>query len=690
MGDRVSAANIRVLLLLVLLLASWLYIGQHWLSEHGPRSAAAPAARPAQVERPITSVTAIGELPQAATFSPAPDFVSRLDAVPRGEEMYEAENGVRYVLYQVEHDVLDMDPRRYVRMISEPVSTAGIDRTANVNLVFNPAYETLEFHSLSVERDGVVEDRTSTTTIEFARRETQLERRMFDGRATAIVRFSDIRIGDRVEYSYTVTGRNPAVRDNDSRSFSIGFGAPVERMFIRSSWSEHAPVSHQLLGPDPVEQPAFGIREGNQSISFGPVATPPFPGERGSPTWVRQLPTLQVTDYQNWYEVSRWSEPYYEPQLSAPVIEIAERIRAQYETHDAQLIAALRFVQDEVRYLAISFGAGGYVPASPDDTLERRYGDCKAKTVLLISLLDSLGIEAEAVLVHTTRGHGLLEALPSHLAFNHVIVRAFIDGNAYWLDGTKREQGGDLQVLTQPDFGHALPVGDNGFALVRMQAPDTDEPLIFSSEELVVQSVAGNAVFNLEFVGRGDGADQLRANLSQSGRADLEEQLRDFYSTRYGAVTPSSGLIVEDDREANLVRWSMTFEVDNVLSEHEDGSRQRIAGLARLRAPTQIRAERDRVFPLSLGAPHRQRARVILHLPDEMADWTLEPAPRVLDADGLSFSLEQARDGTRYILDYELLVTRRVVEAEVADTVLDASDQIRRLARWTLLPPDAR
>lgn len=81
---------------------------------------------------------------------------------------------------------------------------------------------------------------------------------------------------------------------------------------------------------------------------------------------------------------------------------------------------------------------------------------------------------------------------------------------------------------------------------------------------------------------------------------------------------------------------------------------------------------------------------MILHLPDEMADWTLEPAPRVLDADGLSFSLEQARDGTRYILDYELLVTRRVVEAEVADTVLDASDQIRRLARWTLLPPDAR
>ncbi len=77
------------------------------------------------------------------------------------------------------------------------------------------------------------------------------------------------------------------------------------------------------------------------------------------------------------------------------------------------------------------------MPARADETWQRRFGDCKGKTVLLLALLKELGIQAEPALVSLGGGDGLDERLPSLGAFNHVIVRATIGGKVYWLDGTR-------------------------------------------------------------------------------------------------------------------------------------------------------------------------------------------------------------------------------------------------------------
>src|SRR3546814_6282045 len=76
-------------------------------------------------------------------------------------------------------------------------------------------------------------------------------------------------------------------------------------------------------------------------------------------------------------------------------------------------------------------------PATAEETWQRRYGDCKGKTALLLALLARLGIEAEAVLANNSGGDdGLDERLPNPGMFDHVLVRARIDGKTYWLDGT--------------------------------------------------------------------------------------------------------------------------------------------------------------------------------------------------------------------------------------------------------------
>ena len=70
-------------------------------------------------------------------------------------------------------------------------------------------------------------------------------------------------------------------------------------------------------------------------------------------------------------------------------------------------------MQERVRYVALLMGQGGYVPAAAETNSSRRYGDCKAKTALLLAILHELGIAAEPVVVNAVAGDMVADRLPS-------------------------------------------------------------------------------------------------------------------------------------------------------------------------------------------------------------------------------------------------------------------------------------
>ena len=51
------------------------------------------------------------------------------------------------------------------------------------------------------------------------------------------------------------------------------------------------------------------------------------------------------------------------------------------------MLTALRMIQDNIRYASISTGPGSYRPHPSDLVLERNFGDCKDKSLLLVNLL---------------------------------------------------------------------------------------------------------------------------------------------------------------------------------------------------------------------------------------------------------------------------------------------------------------
>src|SRR5690606_38564673 len=154
------------------------------------------------------------------------------------------------------------------------------------------------------------------------------------------------------------------------------------------------------------------------------------------------------------------------------------------------------------------------------------YGDCKGKTVLLLALLKALGVEAEATLVSTRWGDGLDERLPMIGWFDHVIVRAVVDGQVYWMDGTRI---GDrrLEDLIPPPYRWALPVRADGAGLEAIVQPPLTQPAMEVVAE--VDASAGldaeaPLVFDIAY--RGDFATALRRQLGSIPADQLEAMLK--------------------------------------------------------------------------------------------------------------------------------------------------------------------
>jgi tetratricopeptide (TPR) repeat protein len=243
-----------------------------------------------------------------------------------------------------------------------------------------------------------------------------------------------------------------------------------------------------------------------------------------------QLPAfLQVSEYSDWAEISRLMAPLYaagqELKPGSPLQVEAAKIAVASSDPAKRAMDALRLVQDQIRYVALGMGTGGYEPTSADETWSRKYGDCKGKTVTLIALLKSLGIEAEPVLVSTIFGDALGERLPQVRLFDHVLVRAKIGGRSYWLDGT-RTGDRQLDALASSLLGWGLPVRAQGAQLEQLPfapppLPATDVEITYDASQGFKREVpvSGRITF------RGDQATGYRLGLAQFGKDELRKAM---------------------------------------------------------------------------------------------------------------------------------------------------------------------
>ena len=123
---------------------------------------------------------------------------------------------------------------------------------------------------------------------------------------------------------------------------------------------------------------------------------------------------LQFSEFSDWDEVSSWASELFQMRevASEEFRSLVATLRSK-PTPEERVTAALAFVQAEIRYFSVSLGESSHRPSQPDLVLERRYGDCKDKSLLLMSLLKELNIPSRAVLLKSEGRKSISKSLPS-------------------------------------------------------------------------------------------------------------------------------------------------------------------------------------------------------------------------------------------------------------------------------------
>lgn len=329
-------------------------------------------------------------------------------------------------------------------------------------------------HEISILRDGeVIDVLAQGEEMEVLRRERLLERRIIDGSLTATMSVPGLQVGDELRLRYSVTNSDQALgkevqsqnylwREDKSGGFaSFGGVQNTQADFarIRASWPEKLDVQYKA-GPN-YDLPGVNSEDGFNLIEVMLPLEEAKEVPRDAPMRYWHGTMLQLGTFDGWSEVSSVMAPYYQTDGALDGLddlkERIEGIRTQYDGELERAVAALELVQEDVRYLMNGLDGGNYLPQDVATTWEKKYGDCKAKTVILLAVLQELGIESEAVLVSSSRGNFVPVSLPLPGAFDHVLVRAKLGGNLYYLDGTSLGANIDT-VGNVPPFEYALPI----------------------------------------------------------------------------------------------------------------------------------------------------------------------------------------------------------------------------------------
>ncbi|HKQ94640.1 MAG TPA: DUF3857 domain-containing protein, partial [Aestuariivirgaceae bacterium] len=345
----------------------------------------------------------------------------------------------------------------------------------NLSIAWNPAAGAPTVHVIRVHRDGEVIEVLENASFEVLRREQQLEAASLNGTLTAILRVADLRVGDELEVGVTTRSNDPTLGANVAGMLLLAADPPPGRMRLGLSWDE-GQEPHLRMTPD---MAAVAERRARTvTLRFDNPATLIPPND--APPRYRWQRALEYSDFPDWTAISRRFAPLFRQAATlgagSPLMTEARRIAAAHSDPLARMRAALRLVQQEVRYIYVGLDGGNLSPATAEETWRRRYGDCKGKTALLLGLLAELGIDAEPVLVNNAGADdGLNERLPSPWMFDHVLVRARINGAHYWLDGTLPPVAEPSATPVMP-YRWALPLTARGSSIQQLEWRPAERP----------------------------------------------------------------------------------------------------------------------------------------------------------------------------------------------------------------------
>lgn len=564
--------------------------------------------------------------------------------------------------------------------VYQVLTPSGVENNSHISVDYDPAYQLLTFHWVKIWRGTNAFNRLDPDKILVTQPGLDTDELLFDADKTALILINDVRVGDIIDFAYTLQGNNVVLAGHYSDHINLQTTAPVERMRTRLIWPA---ARHLYVKNHNTDVKYAAVRRANSiEFTWNMNKATAWHSEPQLPAWYNPRPWVQLSEYHKWSEVNQLALGLFTN--AAPLSQELKQKISEWKhlpDREQQILAALQFVQDEVRYLGIESGATGYQPAAPATVFDRRFGDCKDKSFLLVTILRALGVEAWPALVNTRLHRGIAELQPTMTAFNHAIVQVNQDGATYWLDGTTKYQRGPLPGRSWPDYGYALVVRPGATALTDV-APSPVQPKTTVSEYIQLGHLDQPSSMKVITVAEGQDADTLRAYYATTTRDAIERANVNYYARIYPEITQTAPLNFIDDEQANRVQVEEFYSIQNIWSHlPADTSYHCLIYPVNIGVAVDAPTVSLRTMPLGLNYPNHQIFHAQIDTPLLMI---FQPDDQVVDNPAFYFHRTTGFVAGKVFLDYEYRALTDTIQPDSVPNYVRQLDAAAKLVSYTI------
>ena len=556
--------------------------------------------------------------------------------------------------YLLVDNQIDMDENvNYRHVVKHLPTPIAVQEESLIEIEFDPTYESVVLHTLYILRNNERLDKIETSRKEIIQQELQLDHYLYNGRKTWVIFLDDVQPGDFIEFSYSRIGQNPV------------FGGYFDEKFYLQGYHFINHGSFRLIGSNPhklnfkehhttIKPICKELSDGKREWLWEIFDVSAYQPESLQPSWYLNFPYVHISEYTNWSEVVRWGCNLFQPSkdYSSEMINLIKTFKEKSATIEEQILLALRFVQNEIRYLGFEMGLNTHKPYDPNLVLKLRSGDCKDKTLLLKSLLDLMDVESHPVLVSSWLREYITDQHPTPHLFNHVILQIRLGTNLYWVDPTISYQGEHLNNLACNLYGKGLVLNDQTTEPTTIQMDHLNSLKKISTVFEVSHTKAPSKI-TIERLYIGYEADSMRNFYKQKGIKVIEKQFSDYFAGKYGELVISEPFDLQDDLQKNQISIKMSYDLLNMWHfEDENFIKFFNCSFSDIGAALDFNIDPKRKIPLHLDYP----CHIIecISVINKEKDWNLQPSQTQFKSDEIAFQSDVKVKGRDLVMTSEL------------------------------------
>lgn len=366
------------------------------------------------------------------------------------------------------------------------------------------------------------------------RKVTSFKAQVFDANGIVIRRLKNSEFTDRSAFEGMYSDNRVRIADLRQPRFpyTVEFEYDIEYNFLYDidgsaiNQYEHVTVQaavYALSFPEELrprykthniaQQPKSEKSDGRETLtwSFENVPAPKFEAYSDRKNTVMKIeaaPTLfEFEGYggtmSSWDEYGKWIATLNKGRNTLPpeTIQKIKDLAAKFESREEKVKALYEFLQNKTRYVSIQLGIGGYQPFEASLVDKTGYGDCKALSNYMLSMLETIGLRGHYALILAGENQPDLETDFPSSQFNHVIVAVPNDADTLWLECTSQTNPFGYQGRFTGDR-KALLITENGAAVVNtIRYPAEVNQQLTSADVTVATNGSATATVRRKYTG---------------------------------------------------------------------------------------------------------------------------------------------------------------------------------------------